>query len=402
MALSSELPYWENRIQSVVNNMAEPSYRARLFTFYTRDDEESSRRSHLQPLNRYSPDVKYDSEGFLYVSSWKQTNRIPSDYKILGNSQDWRNYSENSPVTKISMLHNWDQIKGGIDIGLRRAIQIRDHYRKGGTETGVVMDTFQRLGQLRRELAVFGELSNEDLDRIIEENKYFLEGTPTFTKPRLLGKERIARNLQAGFLDKNGHRNYGAAMLRLYAVELELRKRWEASFPPILAKQGGIVETLEFEREYARQNLVWNQQRLDEAAALRPLGGEDPARFVRRYEQALNSISINLTQNIVVRPYSLGARKAAEILGTIQIGTSDTISARLRAKRTKPTVIKQVRDGNLEGARVLLGESKEALERVLHANEKFMEVKKGLKVKSKAKVVKKKLVEKQLPFIFRH
>lgn len=388
--VTTEVPYWEKRIESVISHMAEPGYRARHFTFYTNEDQESLRRSYLPHLNQYSDDIRYDPEGYVYVASWRQTNKIPRGARIFGPTQSWRDYAENPPITKIYMRHSWDQVKGGVDIALRRSIEVRDHYRREGTETAVVMATFQRLGELRGELASFGQLSDEDLSRIVEENGEFLEGTPTFTRPRLRGKERVARNLRAGFLDKNGHRNYGAAMMRLFAVELELRKRWEGSFPPILGKQASIVEVLEFEREYARQNLIWNQERLDEVAALEPQDAENQTSFVRRYEQDLIRISINLTHNVVVRPYSLGARKVAEILG----------ATRFQAQRQESTVLKHVRDGELDQARALLGKSKEALQQVLDANENYMQVKKGLKVRSKARKPIKK-PEDDVPFIFR-
>lgn len=385
-AMGAEVPYWQRRIESVVSHMVEPSYRARNFTFYVNQDDESLRREHLPRLNQYSDYVRYDPEGFIYVSHWSRTRRIPAGAKIVGPHQSWRNYSTNPPK-KLFYRHNFDQVQG-IDVALRRSMEIRDQYRSGGTETEAVLATFQRVGQLRHALGNFGELSVNDLDTIVEENQEFLEGQTGFTNPNLQGKERIVRHLGAGFLDKNGRKNYGAGMMRLLAVELELYKRWEGSFPPILAKQASIVEILEFEREFARQNLAWNQQRLEEASGLETREGESESSFTRRTERTLLGIAVSLTHNVVVMPYVVEAREVAAALGV----------GRLRTDRLN--VMAYVRNGQIVEARNLMVEGKRSLQAVLDRNADFMTVGKGVRTPRKRN--KEMEAQREIPFIFRH
>lgn len=389
--------YWQQRIDSIVSHMADPKFVSRTYTFFARDDDEYNRRFHLPDLNNFSGDVKVDEEGYIYVSNWRQANSIDPGARVFGPTQPGRDYSADPPKTKILVRHSWDQVMGGVDIALRRAIEVRDQYRPEGSEALALMAVFGRLRELRGELHDFGTLSDEDLGRIVDENEGFLEGQPGFTRPRLRGKERIIRHLENGFVDRNGRKNYGAAMMRLFAVELELRKRWEGVFPPILVKQASIVEVLEFERNFARQNLTWTEQKLDEVADLVPGEGEEQREVIRRFDRALQVISLNLTHNIVVRPYALGARKVVEILGSNTMRNL-TVSANVQAKRKEPTVMDHVRRGEYTEAQTLLAGSKKVLEKVLDANVNYMDIKKGLKVRSKNKRRRSTVV---VPKIFR-
>ena len=105
-------------------------------------------------------------------------------------------------------------------------------------------------------------------------------------------------------------------------------------------------------------------------------------RLLRDFNWDLQRISVQLYHQILIRPYSLGARKVFEHLGS-NTNRSLTISARVQTKRQESTVWKLVMEGKYEEATQLIGFSQEVIQRVLDASEDYMIVKKGLKVKSK-------------------
>lgn len=367
--------------------MAEPQYSARNFVFYENQDEESLRRSHLPRLNPYSYSkyVRYDLEGYIYVSHWIATKSIPEDAKILGSHQEWRDYSSNPPKLKRYYRHSFDQIKGGIDIALRRhAIDIADKYRSDGRETNVVLATLKRVGELRKELTSMNSLKDEDLERIFYENRLFLLGQPGYQNPKLPEKEKTVKHLQAGLLDKKGRRNTGGLMMRLFAVELAQYKRWEGSFPPILGKQASIIAILELERDFARANLSLNLQKLEDASTSIPEGG-----VAGKFEQILFGISRSLTDNVVIRPYCIEAREVEGILG----------AGGIRIDRLN--VMEAVRGGQVNKARELLVQGRTSLQTVLEKYADFKTVEKGVRPLAN-RVNLREEVQMEMPFIFRH
>ena len=382
--------YWQNTIDAIISRQTNPTLVRRTFTFFERTDPESARRSRLPNLNSQSDDIKYDDEGYVYLSIWRQASSIDPEHRIFGPTQKGRDYSANPPKTKTLERHSWDEVKGGVDMALRRTIEVRDSYRIEGSETSAVMGIFNRLSQLRRELQNFPELTIEDMDRIIDENTQFLEGLAGFKRPRLRGKQRVVRHLSAGLLDREGRKNIGAAQMRLFATELETRKRWEVAVPAILAKYSTMAEILLFERDFTRQNMILAQLRLGELLErpmfVKPQFSElDPElreRLLRDFNWDLQRLSVQLYHRILVRPYLLGARKVFENLGS-NTNRSLTVSAKVQEKRKEPTVWQLVRTGQYEEAANLVRFSQEVIQRVLGANKDFMTIKKGLKVKSK-------------------
>lgn len=382
--------YWQNRLDAIISRQTDPALIRGKYTFFERIDPESAHRSRLPNLNSQSEDIKYDDEGYVYLSIWRQTSKVDPEHRIFGPTQKGRDYSANPPKTKTLERHSWDEVKGGIDLALRRTIEVRDNYRGEGGEALAVVGVLSRLSQLRRELQNFPELTYEDMDRIIDENTQFLEGLAGFQRPRLRGKQRVMRHLSVGFIDREGRKNAGAAQIRLFAIELEARKRWEVAIPAILAKYGTMAEVLLFERDSVRQNMMLAQLRLGELLE-RPmfadpqftdLDPEQRERVVRDFNWDLQRLSVQLYHHILVRPYLLGARKVFEHLGS-NTNRSLTISARVQSKRREPTVWELVKEGKYTEAAQLIGFSQEVIQKVLDANDDYVTVKKGLKVKSK-------------------
>lgn len=378
--MSQESPYWQQRINQAVARMATPAYQKRNFTFFENQDPESRRRAGLPRLNQYSDYVRVDPEGFIYVSHWSKTSRIPIGAKILGAHQEWRDYSADPPKTKQFYRHNFDRVRG-IDVGLRRAIEVRDQYKTGGAETMAVLATLQRIGELRKELIHLKDLSEEELNGIIEANQKALEEQVGFKRPMLPSKERSKRHLLANLLDKNGRRNTGALMMRYFAVELGLYQRWEGSFPPILGKLASIVEVLEFERGFARQNLVWAGEKLADVVSLLPDGVNS-----LKLEQSLVGVSFSLRGNVVVKPYSTVAREVVDSLG----------AGRMRSDI--PNVMQLMRNGQTERAQTLLTASQVSLQAILDDYADFMTVERGVRTPRKRDMVME--AQREIPVIF--
>lgn len=355
--------YFQNRIEGILKNVRDPDWRRRTYTFYRRTDPETERRAHLPLLNPNLDWVRIDEEGDIYISSWRQTKGIDEEPRIFGPTQVGRDYHLNPPKTKTLEKLGFDHVAGGIDVALRRAIEIRNNYRleegEPTSEAGQMIGTLGRLSELRRELQSFPDLSDNDLAEIIEDNLRFLADYG-YVEPKLKEKIRIMGNLSRGFTDRTGRKNALAAHTRMFAIELAIRKRLEVAFPAILAKYATIVELLSFERESIRMVIAASVEDLEDILTRESFTQADQGRVEKPpikeiYEVVwpMDGVSSALARGVRAKPYIAVATDVVVDLGATNFAPRTRLG-QLRTERRRegvPTAMEYFMAGRFSEAR---------------------------------------------------
>lgn len=299
----------EARIERILRNVNNPTWRGRAFTFYRHTDPETERRTHLLLLNPNYDGIKVDLEGIIYFTNWRLTTKIGPDYQIFGRTQRGRDYHLNPPKTKTLKRLTYPKFSDGIEVAIRGAMEVRDRYRLGnpseGGEAWQMVAAMDKMSQLRAEVVNFPDLTDEDLAGIVTENIKFAHEYG-FEQPRLREKQTLTQLLPRGFSDVRGRKNPLAAHSRLFAMELAIRKRLEGAFPAILGKYATTVEVLSYEREFTRITIK-------EADGLLARVLERPSISPQSLE--LGRTSFLLGHKVRVRPYTTEARQVVENLG---------------------------------------------------------------------------------------
>ncbi|MFH0937572.1 MAG: hypothetical protein V1808_04775 [Candidatus Daviesbacteria bacterium] len=392
--------YHQDRLQDALAKINTPPWRKKNLTFFISDDKETTRRAALRPLypqapNFYKglPTVRLDEEGRLYYSWWREAKTIEEGAKILGPKQKWRDYAQNPPKNKTYYQLYFVEISKGIDVGLRRAEEIRDQYRirtvdeKENKEARQVMETLDYLTTLRHEAMRIPELSEQDLKNLVNQNAEFLNQTGLLGA-RLKDKEKISQMLLKGFTDSLGRKNYWAAYSRIFSVEYAARRRLEIAFPAILGKYTANAEILLFERDITRRFLGQINRRLANLESLEafqdPNFGQRPKeewiKDAREIYKQLRTLSRGLLIRVRVRPYLLGSRRAVEIFGTFPL-SEETIAGRVQKRHQdqgRPTVTDYLGRGDFASAKKWIEYTRESIfQKILDVHEDYQIVKKS-------------------------
>lgn len=379
LALNQEI-----KIARIIANIQLPKWRERNLTFWINANEETLRRANLPSLNpNFTYDqrgnvlpylVRIDDEGRLYQPRWSETGKIKPDYKILGKSQSWRNYSENPPKRKLYQKLTFDYVRAGVDVALRRSTKITGKYRVESSgenrEALQVLSVIDHLSKLRQEAMRLEELSEEDLQKIVDENAAFI-ADQGLLNPKSASKKHIRDLLLRGFLDKNGNKNFLTVYSRLFATELAVRKRLEGAFPPTLIKYSANSEILRFERDLTRKYLERVISDLENQSTLKDL----------------RKLSYQMLNRVRVRPYSLVARVAIINFGLIDL-PENTIAGKVQQTKrrlNKPTVADYIRAGDKDKARELLEQTRLMFQKVLDVHQNYLTVKPAKKTQMKLK-----------------
>lgn len=384
------------RLEEILQSSTTPRYRARTYTFYREADPETERRVLLEPLAIGIGSILVDPEGVPCILIWHQTKKVTPEYEIYGPHQGWRDYHADPPH-KIFQKLTISKFSLGLEAALRTTEAVRDRYRptKGpeSTEFAQMVATMDRLREVLVHRSRFRDLTQIELDKIVDENLDF-SYAQHLHQARHPYKRRIHQMFARGFYDSHGRKSQLAADSRAFSVELNIRRRLEST-RPILTKFAILTEILQFEREINRLVLYRFGQLLGEVVA-RPIfsdpnfKGKDEQERKSAETSVQNALDLqiqSLYSRVRLRPYVLGARKVLEHLGGVEL-PEGVISRKLQDQRKErgiPTFWDQVKKSNYQEAKEILEQCQIVIERVLEANSDYRAVKKGVRSKSRLK-----------------
>lgn len=384
--------YEQTRLSEHMTKVSSQKYLTKWFVLYRRGDPAIKRKVGLSPLLTHFPEemslaetivkseVGVDQEGKIYHPQWRWTNSISEGANIWTPIQRGRNYQLNPPKTKEYRALNLDEIMKGVDVALRRSEKIWQKYSPGGQEVEKTAAAFSFINEQRQDISKAPKLTEQELKEIQMESALFVHRYGWDRSP-VKDKQKVAGMLPKGFTDKRGRGNTLAAASRLFAAELALTRR-EHGLTEIARKFLADTELLRFEREMTRIHLeqaIGQLSLIQKTAVLadptfQQKPAEDQLSAAKAVYEELTEISRGFTQNVAVRPYLLGTRKAIEHFGTLHL-PEGTISRKLQDKRTKPTVHEYLKQGDFVAAKALLAHCQTFLQKILDVHADYQTVK---------------------------